>query len=83
MVGISYGEILFISDKKPKSLPVGISFQKIPRLKNINDYSKFIVYDLAGYIKTNYALVVQYGGYVLRPEKWSDKFLSYDYIGAP
>jgi hypothetical protein len=33
--------------------------------------------------KCDYCLLVQHDGFVLRPEKWSQEFLEYDYIGAP
>jgi hypothetical protein len=40
-------------------------------------------YELCRYIETDFALVVQYDGYVVRPNKWKQEFLNYDYIGAP
>ena len=33
--------------------------------------------------KTSHALMIQYDGYVLSGDRFSDNFLSYDYIGAP
>jgi hypothetical protein len=83
MTGIEFGDVILISDECPENLPNGIRFEKCDKLKNIDEYSKFILYDLAKYIKTDYAMLVQYDGYVLRPHKWIDEFLNYDYIGAP
>tara|TARA_R110002074_G_scaffold32309_8_gene90297 strand:- start:3324 stop:3959 length:636 start_codon:yes stop_codon:yes gene_type:complete len=61
----------------------GVDVLKIDKLSNLDEYSKFIVYDLNNYIDTEYALLVQYDGYVINPESWDDEFLKYDYIGAP
>ncbi len=83
MNGINYYEVILITHQKPECLPNKIKFKPCIQIKNINEYSKFMLYDLFKYINTEFALVVQYDGYVLRPEKWSDEFLKYDYVGAP
>lgn len=54
-----------------------------PELTTLDKYSKAMLFDLWKYIDTEFALVCQADGYVLRPEKWTNKFLEYDYIGAP
>ncbi len=90
MVGIDFYNVVLISHIKPKNLDIRITFKKckttqlrIKDPKNTNDYSKFIAYDLADYIESDFALVVHKNAHVLRPQKWSDEFLKYDYIGAP
>ena len=35
------------------------------------------------YIKTDYCLTIQHDGFISCPDIWTDKFLEYDYIGAP
>lgn len=52
-------------------------------LNNVQDYSRFIIKDLPSLIETPYVLIVQADGYAVNPEKWSDSFLEWDYIGAP
>lgn len=52
-------------------------------LKSSDEYSRFILFELWRYITTDFVLLVQYDGYVLRPELWSDEFFQYDFIGAP
>ncbi len=54
----------------------------IAQLESIDAYSKFCIKDLAQYVDTEYALVIQYDGFVLNADAWSDEFLQYDYIGA-
>lgn len=56
---------------------------KIEPLDTHEAYSKFVLEKLTNYITTNHALIVQYDGFILNPEAWSDEFLNYDYIGAP
>lgn len=80
---IKYSEVLLISDTKPSNLPKYITHKYCEPIKNIDEYSRFMIYNLADYIKTDFVLVIQYDGYVLRPFKWDKHFLQYDYIGAP
>ncbi len=56
---------------------------KIHQIKSIEEYSTFMIKDLATYVDTEYVLVAQWDGFVWKPELWEDEFLNYDYIGAP
>lgn len=56
---------------------------KIEPIKSIKDYSEFILKKMNDYIDTKFVLLIQYDGFILNPEAWNDKFLEYDYIGAP
>ena len=73
---------LLLSITRPASLPESIFWKKIPTL-NRQQYSLFMLYFLASFIETDFALCVQADGWVLSKEAWSDDFLEYDYIGAP
>lgn len=83
MRGISYGAVVLISHSKPYYLPKKITYKHIERLNNIDEFSHFMVYDLAEYIDTEYALIVHYDGFVVHPECWREEFLNYDYTGSP
>lgn len=83
MEGMDFGEVLLITHEKPENLPSGITFKQCERLKNIDEYNKFMYYDLVKYINTPFILHIHYDGYVIRPRKWQKEFLDYDYIGAP
>lgn len=52
-------------------------------IRSIEDYSRFMLTGLADLVDTTHALVVQWDGFPTRPERWDDRFLEYDYIGAP
>ncbi len=83
MKDLDYAEVLLISHERPANLPEKIKFKPCRRLNSIDAYNWFMVFELGKYITTEFALVIQHDGYVLRPDKWDDNFLNYDYIGAP
>jgi len=56
---------------------------KIDEIKSVEEYSKFIIEKLDEYVDTSHVLLIQYDGFILNPDAWSDNFLEYDYIGAP
>jgi hypothetical protein len=77
---IEFSEVLLITDKNVN--PTGIKKINIKPL-DYNGYSHFIIYELHKYINTEHVLIIQEDGFVVNPDKWSDEFLKYDYIGAP
>ena len=56
---------------------------KIRKLNSLNDYSFFVLNDLIDYIDSEFVMIMQADGYPVNAKSWSDKFLEYDYIGAP
>ncbi|MBR1670236.1 MAG: hypothetical protein IJ695_06005 [Butyrivibrio sp.] len=83
MRGIDFGDVVFITDKKPWYLPKDIRYSHTSRLDNIDKFNYKMTYELADHIKTDFALIVHADGFVIHPEKWQDNFLDYDYIGSP
>lgn len=57
--------------------------EAIQPIRSLDDYSRFCLKELAERIRTPFALVVQWDGYVVHPEAWTSGFLRYDYVGAP
>ena len=82
MRGIEYAEAILITHEDLNLEKDGIKVIKIERL-DYKGYNHFIIYRLKDYIQSDFVLVVQNDGYVLRPNKWNDEFFKYDYIGAP
>ena len=80
---INYNKVVLLSHKRPSFTSFKYTWIKIPRIKSIDEYSEFILYYLHKFIETNFALIVQYDGFVENYESWSSEFLQYDYIGAP
>ena len=81
MAQCRFERVRFFTDR-PFALP-GIDTVVIPDIGSIGDYSRFMVKELANRIETDFALVVQYDGYVLNGRRWRAEFLEHDYIGAP
>ncbi len=82
MEGIEYGKVILLTHEKLSLNEIGIEVIEIEKL-DYDNYSHFMLYKLKDYIKTDFVLLVQYDGYVLRPHKWDNRFFDYDYIGAP
>lgn len=82
MCGISYARVIFLTHEDLSLEKYNIEVIKINKL-DYKKYSNFILYELKNYINSEFVLIVQHDGYVLRPSKWNDCFLKYDYIGAP
>lgn len=76
--GLKFKEILFFSDKPNGVIPTTI----INKITDKQQYSYFLTKELYQYVNTKHILIVQYDGYVLNPELWTDDWLQYDYIGA-
>jgi hypothetical protein len=62
---------------------VNLEIFYIPEIRNKSEYSKFCLVNLNDYISTDFCLTIQHDGYIINPECWTDKFLDFDYVGAP
>lgn len=52
-------------------------------ITEINEYSKYVLYELHNHVDTEYCLLIQDHAFIINPSAWSDEFYKYDYIGAP
>jgi hypothetical protein len=77
--GIEFGAVKLLTSI-PDSDPRVV---RIDPITSIQEYSRFCIQDLAKYVDTDFALVIQHDGFILNPDAWTDEFLGYDYIGAP
>ena len=80
---IEFGSIKLLSHFTPFCKDEKIEFIRIEKMKNIDDWSHFIVYELNQHIETEFILLVHADGFVVNPTSWRMDFLNYDYIGAP
>lgn len=83
MRGIDFGDAMIITHEQPKKMPKNIRYAYIDALTDIDGFNYKTVYDMGDYIKTDFALLVHYDGFVVNPNMWRDEFLDYDYIGSP
>ena len=56
---------------------------KIDPITSIQYYSKFMLTRLNEFVNTEFALVIQYDGFIVNKSAWNAQFYKYDYIGAP
>lgn len=61
----------------------GEKFYPIKPISSLKEYSDIIINMLPYLVEEDYFFVIQWDGFVTRPELWSDDFFDYDYIGAP
>lgn len=66
--GIDFGAVKVITDS---------------RVTNVDAWNKLIIYDLWRYVETSHAFLFHADGYIINPFLWQDKWLDYDYCGAP
>jgi len=72
MEGISFGKVKLITHEYPGNLPEGIEFSKCYKIESIHDYNYYCIYNLTKHIDTDYCLLVQPDGYVIRPWNWDN-----------
>ena len=58
-------------------------FIKIAPINSVQGYSEFLLKRAWRFVKTEFFIVLQYDGFVLNGDCFSETFLDYDYIGAP
>lgn len=73
-----FKDIIFFSDKSnPYQYPIS-------PMNSIKDYDKFVVFNLPNInISADFILTIHWDGFIVNPKAWTNKFLKYDYIGAP
>ncbi len=82
MHDIDYSEVKLLTSETFVPRNPKIEVVKIPKIDFLG-YSRFILNSLHEYVDTEFCLLVQADGFVLNPNRWHNKFLEYDYIGAP
>jgi hypothetical protein len=75
---ISFGDLILFSNKLQFS-----HARNRAKIRNLDEYNRFLIYDLHKHIKTDFCMIVQTDGYFVNLDSWEDEFLNYDYIGAP
>jgi Protein of unknown function (DUF5672) len=81
---IDFRECLLLGSKAGSAhMSDSIEHVAIPPIANVAEYSRFMVRNFGNYFSGSHALLVQWDGFIIHPECWDDRFLEYDYIGAP
>ena len=80
---IQWGRAKFLGSKKPEGLCDQVEYEETYPIESINDFNFYCIYNLTNHVGTSHCLLIHPDGYVIRPHLWDNKFLEYDYIGAP
>ena len=83
---LSFAEVIFFTHPDfvlPPHTIKNLTVVTSEVIRNIEDYSRFMLKGLLSYVKSSHVLTIQWDGFVIRPQAWRDQFLQYDYIGAP
>ena len=80
---VQFADCILFTDRTELDLPTAIRAVAIPRLDSGAAYSEFMLRGLAAHIATSHCLVSQWDGFVLDADCWQDRFLEFDYVGAP
>ena len=80
LAGCQFPRAVFFTDRDFDIEPVETVI--IDPIQSLQDYSRFVVKRLLHYIDTEYILLIQWDGYIVNPDVWSEQFLLFDYIGA-
>ena len=81
---VEFGSVELLTDQE--DIPVSdarIDLQRIEPIGSREDYSEFMLRGLVNHVEQAHVLVVQWDGFVIDASRWTDRFLDYDYIGAP
>jgi len=80
---IVFGRVLLIANYNPNPNSKEYEFIKISAFKNISEWGKFVVFELFKFINTDFIILIHADGFIVNPNKWTNNFLNYDYIGSP
>ena len=79
---VEFSSVKLFSPREPSDTR-RIQWVPIAEMNKVEDYSRFVLKSLHEHVTTEHALIIQWDGYVINPQKWENEFLKYDYIGAP
>ena len=79
---IDFGAVKMLSPQLPRTTHSKVDYVRVPPLDRIG-YSRFIIQSLNAYVQTDHCLIVQSDGFIINAARWDDRFLEYDYVGAP
>jgi len=75
-----FERILFFTDREYHLENIDVT--TITTITTKEGYSRFVIKDLNKHINSDFALLIQWDGYIVNPLVWNPKFQDYDYIGA-
>ena len=79
---VKFGAVKMVCSALPAKTDRRVEYIRMPPIDFLG-YSRFIIEALNAHIETSHCLLIQSDGFILDAARWRDRFLEYDYIGAP
>lgn len=79
---MTFNKTIFVTDREDH-IDAGWEHHRIKAFNDYEEYNRFMLKSLYFHVETEFVLSVQFDGFILHPDAWSDEYLNYDYIGAP
>jgi hypothetical protein len=79
---ICFARTLILTDQ-PDQFDSQWETRPIAKIENYRMLNDVMLKQMRHYIETDFVLNIQYDGFVVNAQAWTDEFLQYDYIGAP
>lgn len=80
--GINFGAKVLISPYCPVN-SINLKWFHVEPFATIDQWNEYIVYNLWRHFDTDYCMLVHADGFIVNSDKWQDKWLEWDYCGAP
>lgn len=83
---LSFAEVIFFTHSgfiPPRHSIANLKIIPIDYINDLTTYSEFVIKGLNQHILTSHALIIQWDGFITHPDLWQDRFLEFDYVGAP
>ena len=75
-----FARVIFVTDREFDL--DGVEVVRIAPLLSPEAHSRFVIKELVAHIQTEFVLMIQWDGFVINADAWTDDFLAYDYVGA-
>jgi hypothetical protein len=83
----NFHSTFFFTEKQNHCTNDSIRYISIDPITNWREYQSFRIIDFPNIflslLETDFFLIVEWDGFVVNPDAWSNVFYDYDYIGAP
>lgn len=80
---IEFGEVLIFTDDPVRLNIAGAITTQVPNWPTKDGYMRFFQFESCNNVKTDYVLFIEWDAGICDVSMWSDRFLEFDYLGAP
>lgn len=78
-----FGQLLVFSNRPHFYEGLNANVMTINPFRGPHDWGVFLWGEVAPHLEKDFVLVIQWDSWIIDPTAWDEKFLEYDYIGAP